>query len=45
MLGDVDNALMAHNLETLLLAFFDTHLKNKNKLKGIQLKGVELTVY
>ncbi len=45
MLGDVDNTLMAENLETLILAFFNTHLKNKNELEKIQMKGVELQVY
>jgi len=45
MLGDVDNALMASNLETLLLSFFDTHLKQKNNMQRLSLQEVELTIY
>ncbi len=45
MLGKVDNAMMAKNLEVLLLAFFNTHLKGKDELQAVQLKGVELNLY
>lgn len=45
MLGKVDNALMADNLEKLLLAFFDEHLKGKTSLATLHLDQVELRVY
>jgi len=45
MLGDVNNELMATNLEKLLLSFFDTHLKHKNVLQGLTLEQVEITLY
>jgi predicted dienelactone hydrolase len=45
MLGDVNNDLMASNLEILLLAFFDTHLKQKDVLQNLALEQVELNLY
>lgn len=45
MLGSVDNQLMAENVEALLLGFFDTHLKGKNRLSSLSLQQVRLSIY
>jgi hypothetical protein len=42
MLGEVDNSLMSSNLEQLLLAFFNTHLKGTAELSDLKLAGVEM---
>ncbi|MDH5546233.1 MAG: hypothetical protein OEZ43_11620 [Gammaproteobacteria bacterium] len=45
MLGKIDNALMANNIEKLLLGFFDQHLKKKTSLSSLQLDSVDLRIY
>ncbi|MDH5730425.1 MAG: hypothetical protein OEZ58_15625, partial [Gammaproteobacteria bacterium] len=45
MLGKVDNKLMAHNLETFILNFFDQHLKKQTKFDSLQLPKVKIVKY